>query len=63
LRWARLRAAHLLAGLAVGTAFSVALALAGQSRLGGVHVGVLGLALNAAVCCLLAWRSDPDPAG
>jgi len=62
LRWARLRAAHLLAGLAVGTAFSVALALAGQSRLGGVHVGVLGLALNAAVCCLLAWRSDPDPA-
>ncbi len=63
LRWARLRAAHLLAGLALGTGFSVALALAGQNRLGGVHVGVLGLALNAAVCCLLAWRSDPDPAG
>jgi Na+/proline symporter len=63
LRWPRLRAAHLLAGLAVGTVFAVGLALAGQARLAGVHVGVLGLALNAAVCCLLAWRSDPASAG
>jgi Na+/proline symporter len=58
LHWRRLRAGHLLAGLIVGTAFAVGLSLAGQARLAGVHVGVLGLVLNAALCGVLAWRGE-----
>ena len=49
LHWRRLSAGATLAGLIAGTAFSVGLTLAGIPRLGGIHVGVVGLVLNAAV--------------
>jgi len=48
----RLRAGPVLAGFAVGTAFAVGVGFGlGMSRIGGVHAGVIGLVLNAA----LAW--------
>ncbi|MEE2665775.1 MAG: sodium:solute symporter family protein [Myxococcota bacterium] len=48
IHWSRLRAAPVLCGLVVGTLFSVGLTLAGVTRWGGVHIGMVGLALNAA---------------
>jgi Na+/proline symporter len=52
IHWSRLRAGATLAGLVVGTAFAVALTLAGVPSLGGIHVGVVGLALNTAIAVL-----------
>jgi Na+/proline symporter len=49
LHWSRLRAGPTLAGLVVGTCFAVGLTLIDVPRILGVHVGVIGLALNAAV--------------
>lgn len=49
LHWSRLRTGPVFAGVIVGTAFSAALSLAGVTRLDGVHVGVVGCALNALV--------------
>jgi Na+/proline symporter len=49
LHWSRLRAGPTLAGLVVGTCFAVGLTLIDVPRILGVHVGVVGLALNAAV--------------
>jgi Na+/proline symporter len=61
LHWSRLRAGPVLAGILVGTAFSAGLTLAGVTRIEGLHVGVVGCALNAfvAVCGSLFLRS-PD---
>ena len=36
-------------GLVTGTLFGVGLTLAGVPRLGGIHVGVVGLGLNVAI--------------
>ena len=55
LHWKRLAAGPTLAGLLVGTAFGVGLTLAGVPRLFGVHVGVVGLALNVATAVLGSW--------
>ena len=52
IHWRRLRAGPTVAGLLVGTVFAVGLTLTGVSRLGGVHVGVVGLCLNGAVAVL-----------
>jgi Na+/proline symporter len=49
LHWRRLAAGPTLAGLLVGTAFSVGLTIFGMPRIAGVHVGVLGLGLNLLV--------------
>jgi len=49
IHWKRLDGAATLAGVVAGTAFSVGLTLADVTRLWGVHVGVVGLALNAGV--------------
>ena len=46
IHWRRLSAGPVLAGLLVGTLFSVTLTTAGTPRLWGVHVGVIGLVLN-----------------
>jgi len=62
LHWPRLEARSALAGIVVGTALSAGLALAGVSRVGGVHVGVLGLALNLAVC-VVGTLASPRHAG
>jgi Na+/proline symporter len=49
LHWKRLRAGPVLAGVVAGTVLAVGLRTAGQTRIEGIHVGVLGLALNTAV--------------
>jgi len=49
LHWPRLAAGPVLLGLLVGTAFSVGLTFADVMRLGGMHVGMVGLALNASI--------------
>ena len=46
IHWSRLAAGPTLLGLVLGTLFGVGLTLAGVPRLGGVHVGVVGLLLN-----------------
>ena len=55
IHWARLGAGPTLLGIVVGTAFSVGLTLAGIPRLWGIHVGVVGLGLNAAVAAAGSW--------
>lgn len=52
LHWPRLRAGPCLAGLVAGTALAVGGALAGEARVAGVHLGVVGLGVNAVVCGL-----------
>jgi len=49
LHWRGFRARPALAGLLAGTAIAVAGVLLGVSRVGGVHVGILGLAVNVAI--------------
>jgi len=49
LHWRGLAAGPTLAGLLVGTVFSVCLTVLDVPRIAGVHVGVLGLVLNALV--------------
>jgi Na+/proline symporter len=46
IHWPRQGAAATLAGIGVGACFAVGLTLAGVPRIGGMHVGVLGLGLN-----------------
>jgi SSS family solute:Na+ symporter/sodium/pantothenate symporter len=62
LHWRRLRARPVLAGLLAGTLLAVALRSTGQSRIEGIHVGVLGLALNVAVTVVWTLRT-PESAG
>ena len=67
IHWARLAAGPTLLGLVVGTAFSVGWTLAGTSRVAGVHIGMVGLALNFAVAvvgsALRARAGSGGPAG
>jgi Na+/proline symporter len=49
IHWPGLRARPVLAGLVAGTVTAVASELAGVARVGGVHVGVVGLAVNVMV--------------
>jgi Na+/proline symporter len=60
LHWSRLRAGPVVAGIVVGTLFSVGLTLSGVTRLGGVHVGVVGCALNAMVAVVGSLRPERD---
>jgi Na+/proline symporter len=59
IHWRRQSASATLAGLVIGTGFSVSLTLAGVTQIGGVHAGVIGLGINAAVVVIgsLATRS------
>ena len=52
LHWTRLRTGPVLAGIVVGTGFSVGLTFAGVTRVEGIHVGLIGCGLNCAVACL-----------
>ena len=49
IHWRRMNAGATLAGIVVGTTFAVGLTFAEVPRLGGLHVGVVGCALNALV--------------
>ena len=70
IHWRRLRTGPTLLGLLVGTFFSVGLTLLGQSDLGGIHAGVVGLGLNVVIAVggsllprarLPGIRARPDP--
>ena len=63
LHWSRLRTGPVLLGILIGTAFSVVLTFSDHARLYGVHVGVLGCALNTLVAVAgscLPKRGMPD---
>jgi SSS family solute:Na+ symporter/sodium/pantothenate symporter len=58
LHWSRLRAGPTLAGIVLGSVVAGGAALLGTKRIEGVHVGVIGLALNAAVAVAgSAWAA------
>jgi Na+/proline symporter len=62
IHWSGLRAAPTLAGLITGTLIGVGFTLVGIPRIGGVHVGVLGLAVNIAVAVAGSlWSSRRGP--
>ncbi len=54
INWRGLRAAPALWGLLAGSALAVGGMLSGVTRLGGVHIGVLGLGLNLAIALTLS---------
>jgi Na+/proline symporter len=49
IHWSRLKTGPILAGVIVGTTFSVVLTFSGNARIEGIHVGVLGCILNTLV--------------
>ncbi len=59
LHWRGLRAAPAVVGLLVGTALAVTGVLLETKRLGGVHVGLIGLGANLAVSLLGSWLAAP----
>jgi Na+/proline symporter len=66
LHWRRLRAMPCLVGVVVGTLIAGGAALAGVKRIEGVHVGVIGLAVNLAAVIAVEWaqgRGGFDAAG
>ena len=64
LHWRGLRTGPVLLGAVVGTLFSVGLTLNGVTRIEGLHVGVVGCAINTliAVTGSLGLLGDPRPA-
>lgn len=56
IHWPLLRAGATLAGLLVGTAITVAGVLNGTSKVGGVHLGLVALALNLFVAVVASMR-------
>jgi Na+/proline symporter len=55
IHWPGFRALPGAAGAVAGSAIALAGALSGTNRLGGVHVGLLGLAVNVAIAALASW--------
>ena len=58
LHWSRLRAKPTAWGLLLGTFIVLAGVAFGLKRISGVHVGVIGLALNVGVPLLGSWLSS-----
>ena len=54
LHWRGLRARPALWGLLVGTAIAIAGVALGAKRLGGVHIGIIGLGVNTAIAFALS---------
>ena len=52
LTWPRLSARAALAGVVCGTLLAAGLTLAGYGKVAGIHAGLLGALLNAAVAVL-----------
>ncbi len=61
IHWWDQRADATLAGLIVGTTLSVGLTLADVARIGGVHAGIVALALNAAIVVTISKLRGPIP--
>ena len=47
-------------GLVAGTAIALFGVYLGVKRIEGVHIGVIGLAVNAAIACSLSLRSKRE---
>ena len=64
LHWSRLKTGPVLAGIVAGTLFSVAFTFSDVTRLGGVHIGVVGCGVNTIVSVALSLftRDEPSPA-
>ena len=52
IHWPRFRARPALVGLAFGVGIAIAGAALDSKRIFGVHIGVIGLAVNAAIACI-----------
>ena len=59
IHWARLAAGPTLLGLVLGTVFSAGFTFGGVSRVGGVHIGIIGLALNIAIAVVGSTLQKP----
>ncbi len=55
IHWRGLRAGPTLAGIVIGTVIAGGAALEGTKRIDGIHVGVLGVAVNALVAVVGSW--------
>jgi len=60
--WSRLRARPTLLGLVVGSLIAIAGVFLDVKRIGGVHMGVIGLALNTAIATAGSLLSSSPPA-
>ena len=64
LHWSRLRATPTAWGLLAGTLIAVAGVALGLKRISGVHIGMIGLAVNISIALLGTWltsrRTVPD---
>jgi SSS family solute:Na+ symporter/sodium/pantothenate symporter len=56
LHWNGMRTGATLAGVLAGTAVAVICVLADVSRIGGIHVGLIGLVVNLAIAVAGSWR-------
>jgi len=63
LHWPRMRTGPVLAGILVGTLFSVGLTLLGTARIYGLHVGVVGCGLNFLVAVVFSSESSGPSGG
>lgn len=61
IHWKRMTASGTLAGVVAGTLLGVGLTLAGTTRLGGVHVGVVGLGVNLVVAVVASYLGTSAP--
>ncbi len=59
IHWPRLRARPALIGLVVGTIIAVTCVFLGSKRIGGVHIGVIGLTVNALIACTGSLGKGP----
>lgn len=62
LHWRGLRARPALVGLAAGTVVAIAGVLLGWKRVGGIHIGMLSLALNLSIAVAGSWLARGAPA-
>jgi Na+/proline symporter len=63
LHWRRLRAVPCLVGVILGTLIAGGAALAGVKRIEGVHVGVIGLAVNLIAVVAVTWAQGAGRSG
>jgi len=59
IHWSRLRAQPALLGLVFGVGIVIAGVALGSKRIFGVHIGVIGLAVNAAIACIGSLARSP----
>jgi len=60
IHWPRFRARPALVGLVFGVGIAIAGVVLDSKRISGVHIGVIGLAVNAAIACIGSLLGRPD---